>query len=86
MSTCIVHVGLTRAASTTLQEFFKSRRDVYLLDKYCSCDLLATKNAFLYDAALAREFIFTGISRAHELGQVTVVSHEQLSGNPHSGH
>ena len=86
MQSCIVHIGLTKAASSTLQEFFKRHPSVHLVDMWHTCNLFVPRNGLLYDAAGTADYFLREVESAHQAGKIGIVSHERLAGSPHSGH
>lgn len=81
-----IHIGYTKTASTALQEFFTLSDEIRFVDRGELCSKVIFRNSFLYDANAARDFLLAEAHTASENGQVLVVSHERLTGNPHSGH
>lgn len=81
-----VHIGLTKAASSTLQKFFTEYEPLFFVNRYETVKVLALSNGFAYDASRARSFISEHRAAIVREGKVPVFSHERLAGNPHSGH
>jgi len=81
-----IHIGYTKAASTSLQAMFAALSKVHLVDRVELMRRLIFRNSFLYDPSVAREFIDEQRRIATENGRVLMISHERLAGNPHSGH
>jgi hypothetical protein len=82
----VVHVGFTKAASTTLQAFFGAAPDLHVVEGDRAAVLLSAKNSFLYSEPAVRAFLEPELEAARRGGRTLLVSHERLSGNPHSGH
>jgi hypothetical protein len=82
----VIHVGFTKAASTSLQAFFRALPDAHAVDGDRAAVLLSAKNAFHYSEKDVLAFLAPELETARRLGKVLVVSHERLSGNPHAGH
>lgn len=81
-----IHIGYIKAASTSLQAFFKLSGQLHLVDRETLCRQIVFWNPFLYDAEAAQEFVAGERASASKSRQVLIVSHERLGGNPHSGH
>ncbi len=81
-----VHIGYTKAASSTLQAFFSSCTHVHHVDRSIAFKLLTSPNAFEWDETAAADFFAQQADEASSSGSTMVISHERLSGNPHSGH
>jgi len=81
-----IHIGYTKAASTSLQAMFAASPKVHFVDRVELMQRLVFRNSFLYEPGAAGEFIDEQRRIAAENGQVLMVSHERLAGNPHSGH
>jgi hypothetical protein len=81
-----VHVGLTKAASSTLQAFFTAHDSVGYLDAAKTVHAVVENSIFDLDAKKAKEFLSDEIDLQRRQNKVPVISHERLSGNPHSGH
>jgi hypothetical protein len=82
----VLHVGFTKAASTTLQAFFHGTPSVQAVDGDRAAILLSSKNAFLFDREEFLAFLRPELEAANRTGRTVVISHERLTGNPHSGH
>ena len=82
----IVHIGYAKAASSTLQAFFSACPSVHHVDRGVAFKLLTAPNAFDYDQTAAVDFFTQQAEQAASSGNTLVISHERLSGNPHSGH
>lgn len=82
----LVHIGFTKAASSTLQDFFSACPDVHHVDRSIAFKHLTSPNAFSWDEAAAADFFDQQAREAASSGRSMVISHERLSGNPHSGH
>jgi len=81
-----VHIGYTKAASSTLQAFFSACPSVHHADRSIAFKLLTSPNAFEWDETAAADFFEQQADEASSTGSTMVISHERLSGNPHSGH
>ncbi len=86
MKSIIVHIGYTKAASSTLQAFFSACADVHHVDRGIAFKHLTSPNALTWDGSSAAAFFAEQARVAEASGSCMVVSHERLSGNPHSGH
>lgn len=77
-----IHVGLTKCASTTLQEYFAFHPRVHFVDRRRTLERFVTRGCFDFDPAATADFL----ARSAVRDRVTVHSHERLAGSPHSGH
>ncbi len=82
----IVHIGYTKAASSALQAFFSACSSVHHVDRGIAFKHLTSPNALTWDEPAASHFFAEQAQEADATGSSTVISHERLSGNPHSGH
>ncbi len=81
-----IHIGLTKAASSTLQKFFAEYELLRFVNRYETAKILTAKNPFAYDLEKTRDFFTENIRKIADEGKTPVFSHERLGGNPHSGH
>lgn len=86
MSHIYVHIGYSKAGSTTLQAFFAAVPGLHCVDGAAACRLLVGSSPSMYDVDTARTFFAQELAQAEARDAALVVSHERLSGNPHSGH
>jgi hypothetical protein len=82
----LIHVGLAKGGSTTLQAFFERHPGIHLVDPRPARRLIALPSALEYDAAAARAALDGPVAEAAARGLAPVLSHERLGGNPHAGH
>lgn len=80
------HVGLTKAASTSLQRFFAAHGQVHFPDRFVTWQKLVARTALEYKPEVSRRYVQEEQEKARAGGRRLVFSHERLSGNPHSGH
>jgi len=86
MNPTIVHIGYHKAASSTLQAFFSECSSVLHVDRGIAFKHLTSPNALTWDESTASDFFAEQAQVAASSGSSMVISHERLSGNPHSGH
>lgn len=81
-----VHVGLTKAASTTLQAFFSEHGGLGYIDSIQTVEALVENGVFDLDVEKTRRFLSDAIELQRRQNKIPIISHERLGGNPHSGH
>jgi hypothetical protein len=81
-----VHVGLTKAASTTLQAFFTAHNSLGYIDAAKTVKAIVENSLFDLDVEKTKEFLSSEIELQRRQNKIPIISHERLSGNPHSGH
>lgn len=81
-----IHIGITKAASSTLQKFFAEHEALGFVNRNKTAKVLTASNPFAYDLEKARDFFTENVRKNASEGKIPVFSHERLGGNPHSGH
>ena len=82
----VFHTGYTKAASTSLQEFFRQHEDLHFVNRALTYKKLVVHSSLEYEPSETKKFIDEEVGFALSQGKIPVFSHERLSGNPHSGH
>lgn len=81
-----IHIGFTKAASTSLQTFFQNMDCAYNINGLNACNYLVGRNPLLFSIEDAVAYFNDEIKHAKLSKKHPIISHERLSGNPHSGH
>ena len=84
----LVHLGLHKTATTWLQNTIFADREWGFATPWSRAEVLerfVLVDAMRFEAAATRGEMEPGRRRAEDEGCVAVLSHERLSGNPHSG-
>ena len=84
MSQVTIHVGFTKAASTFLQAFFANHAGLHYPDRAEVFRILGLHSGLFYPPGELRRYI--DAQTAEAAGRPVVLSHERLTGNPHSGY
>jgi hypothetical protein len=80
------HIGFTKAGSTFLQHFFDEHPSVYSFKRGPACKNLLAIDSLAYSDETASQYFGPFLKEAQEREQIPLLSHERLSGSPHSGH
>lgn len=78
----VIHVGLTKAASTFLQAAFSVHPDIYYPERVDSVHEFCG-HELNFELLKAKSYVNNQLGIAS--GRRLILSHERLSGNPHSG-
>jgi hypothetical protein len=82
----VVHVGYHRTGSSWLQKnVFHSVAGLGMVPRRVVTEQLILPGPLSFDPELARRELGNAVAAIESTGSVAVVSHERLSGNPHSG-
>lgn len=79
-----IHIGFTKAASTLVQSYLGWHPDIYYPDRSDVWKLYTSQIELLFDKDAAKNYLARVQCDAGETK--LVLSHERLSGNPHSGY
>ena len=82
----VLHVGYSKAGSTTIQRIFDADTSLRHSDRGDMFRQLTSPNALAWDRDACIDFFERELQSARDAEQISVHSHERLSGNPHSGH
>ena len=85
-SPVVLHVGYSKSGSTTIQRIFDAVASLRQSDRGLMFKQLTSPNALAWDRDACVDFFERELRSARDAGQISVHSHERLSGNPHSGH
>ena len=85
MNDITFHIGLTKAGSTFLQDFFTWHDDIHYPERFTLTNSLSDPLDLDFDFKKAELIIQKYLEEAKNKKNTFIYSHERLSGNPHSG-